>query len=75
MRSSDLAKARMSHATRVGFAIRSKIASYLPSLPKGISDRIMVLTLELERNISATLVSCYAPTMACSEQEKDDFYN
>ena len=61
------------HHSGVGFAIRSKIASYLPSLPKGISDRIMVLTLE--RNISATLVSCYAPTMACSEQEKDDFYN
>ena len=50
----------------VGFAIRSKIASYLPSLPKGISDRIMVLTLELERNNSVTLVSCYTPTMACS---------
>ena len=35
----------------------------------------MILTIDLEDNTSVTLVSCYAPTMASSEQEKDDFYN
>ena len=35
----------------------------------------MTLTLDLNGNTSATLVSCYVPTMASSEQEKNDFYN
>lgn len=59
----------------VGFAVRSEIARSLSSMPKGISDRIMTLTLDLNGNTSATLVSCYVPTMASSEQEKNDFYN
>ena len=59
----------------VGFAVRSEIARSLSSMPKGISDRIMTLTLDLNGNTSATSVSCYVPTMASSEQEKYDFYN
>ncbi|CAI9736467.1 Hypothetical predicted protein [Octopus vulgaris] len=35
----------------------------------------MTLTLELDHNTHATLVSCYAPTMASTEQGKDEFYN
>ena len=35
----------------------------------------MTLTLDLNGNTSATLVSCYVPAMASSEQEKNDFYN
>ena len=59
----------------VGFAIRSDLARTLPSLPKGISDRIMTLTLELAHDTRAVLVSCYAPTLCSSDQEKDNFYN
>ena len=35
----------------------------------------MTLTIELECNARAMLVSCYAPTMDSPEQDKDDFYN
>lgn len=59
----------------VGFAIKSKLAKSLSSLPKGISDRVATLSLELEGNTRVTLVSCYAPTLASSDQEKDDFYD
>lgn len=59
----------------VGFAIRSDLARTLPLLPGGFSDRIMTLTLELEHDTRAVLVSCYAPTLASPEQEKDNFYN
>ena len=58
----------------VGFAVKSELASSLQSLPKGLSDRIMTLTLELELDTRVTLVSCYAPTMNRPVQEKDDFY-
>ena len=59
----------------VGYAIKTEIAKSLPSLPKGISDRIMTLTLPLRNGTHATLVSCYAPTMSNTEQEKDNFYD
>lgn len=58
----------------VGFAVKSELAQSLQSLPKGLSDRIMTLTLELEFETRVTLVSCYAPTMNRPDQEKDDFY-
>uniref|UniRef100_A0A0L8HZ15 Endonuclease/exonuclease/phosphatase domain-containing protein n=1 Tax=Octopus bimaculoides TaxID=37653 RepID=A0A0L8HZ15_OCTBM len=35
----------------------------------------MTLMLELDHNTHATLVSCYVPTMASTEQGKDEFYN
>ena len=59
----------------VGFAIKSELAKSLPSLPQGVSDRIMTLSLSLDNNKSATLVSCYAPTMYATQQETDDFYD
>lgn len=59
----------------VGFAIRSDIAKSLTSLPKGVNDRIMTLTLDLENESHVTLISCYAPTMSCSEQEIENFYD
>lgn len=58
----------------VGFAIKSELAKSLSSLPTGVTDRIMMLSLHLENNSSVTLVSCYAPTMSNPEQEKDYFY-
>lgn len=44
------------------------------SLPKGPSDHFMMLTLDLDHDINATLINCYAPTLDRTEQEKDDFY-
>ena len=64
-----------SRLSGVGFAIKSKLAKSLPSLPKGVSDRIMTLSLSLHNNSSAILVSCYAPTMNATEQEIDNFYD
>ncbi|GAB1607583.1 craniofacial development protein 2-like [Argonauta hians] len=58
----------------VGFAIKSELACSLQSLPKGCSDRIITLSLELELGTRVTLVSCYAPTMNRPDREKDDFY-
>ena len=59
----------------VGFAIKSDLAKSLSSLPQGVSDRIMTLTLNLGNNKSATLISCYAPTMYATHQEIDSFYD
>lgn len=59
----------------IGFAIKSDLASSLPSLPKGVSDRIMALTLNLECNTRVTMVSCYAPTLGSLDEEKYNFYN
>ena len=59
----------------VVFAIKCDVAKSLTSLPKGIYDRIMTLTLDLENESHLTLVSCYAPTMSSSEQEIETFYD
>ena len=58
----------------VGFAIKTMIVSKLPSLPKGINDRLMTLRLPLEGKYHATLISAYAPTMTNSDDIKDKFY-
>lgn len=59
----------------VGFAVRSDVAALLNSLPKGIDDRVMTLSLDLENGSQMTLISCYAPTMSCTEQESENFYD
>lgn len=59
----------------VGLAIRSHLARKLSSLPKGPSEHIMTLALDLDHNINATLISCYAPTKNSTLQEKDDFFD
>ena len=58
----------------VGFAVRTNIVKKLTSLPRGISDRIMVLRLPLAKKRHATLISVYAPTMMYTDDEKDQFY-
>lgn len=58
----------------VGFAIRTSLARNLESLPRGISDRIMVLRLKLNHASYATIISAYAPTMTNTEECKDAFY-
>ena len=58
----------------VGFAIRTSLTRDLESLPRGVSDRIMVLRLKLNQDCYATIVSVYAPTMTHTDESKDAFY-
>ena len=54
---------------------RSDIAKLLNSLPIGVNDSIMTLTLDLNNGTRMTLKSGYAPTMSFSEQEIETFYD
>jgi hypothetical protein len=44
------------------------------SLPKAISDRIIVMRLPLSNNKFATIISTYAPKMNYPEPEKKEYY-
>jgi exonuclease III len=59
----------------VGFAIRSKLVAHLQgSLPKGINERLMTMSLPLE-DTTLSIISAYAPTLASSDELKETFYN
>ena len=58
----------------VGFAIRSTLVKNLESLPKGISDRLMVMRIPLQGKTHLTLISAYAPTMTNTLEQKELFY-
>ena len=58
----------------VGFAVRSTLVPQLETLPKGISDRLMTMRIPLAGKTHLTLISCYAPTMAYSDERKEQFY-
>uniref|UniRef100_A0A8C5PLD5 Reverse transcriptase n=1 Tax=Leptobrachium leishanense TaxID=445787 RepID=A0A8C5PLD5_9ANUR len=58
----------------VGFAVKNHLVRTLPSLPKGVNDRLMTLHLPLPRGKQATLISAYAPTMTNPDEIKDKFY-
>ena len=58
----------------IGFAIESHLVSKLSGLPKGINDRLMLLTLTLSGKGHATIVNAYAPTMTNPDEVKDKFY-
>ena len=58
----------------VGFAIRSTLLKTVQELPCGISPRLMKLQVNLEGGHTATLLSCYAPTLAATQEEKEGFY-
>ena len=58
----------------VGFAIRNSLVSKLEMLPKGISERLMMMHIPLAGNTHLTLVSTYAPTMVYPEEKKEKFY-
>ncbi|XP_071484489.1 craniofacial development protein 2-like [Diadema antillarum] len=45
----------------VGFAIRTALVKNLESLPRGISDRLMVMRIALHGKMHLTLISVYAP--------------
>jgi exonuclease III len=58
----------------VGFAVRTSLVKNLESLPKGISDRLMVMRLPLKGKTQLTLISVYAPTMSYTQEQKELFY-
>ena len=58
----------------VGFAVRSTLVSQLETLPKGLSDRLMTMRIPLTGKAHLTLISSYAPTMAYSDDYKEQFY-
>lgn len=56
----------------VSFTVKAEIATSLYFSTKGISDGMMILTLELDYN---TLVGSYAPTITSTKHEKDKVYD
>ena len=44
------------------------------TVPKAVSDRIIVMRLPLSKNKFATIISTYAPTMTYPEPEKEECY-
>ena len=58
----------------VGFAIRSSLLKTVQQMPCGISTRLMKMQVNLEGGHTATLLSCYAPTLAAPQDESEEFY-
>jgi len=58
----------------VGFAIWSTLLKTVQELPCGISPRLMKLQVNLEGRHTATLLSCYTPTLPAPEEEKEECY-
>lgn len=58
----------------VGFAIRTSLLKAVCGTPYATSPRLMKMQLNLEGGHTATLISCYAPTLGASQEEKDLFY-
>jgi hypothetical protein len=54
--------------------VRNDVLKKMNSLPKAISDRIIVMRLPLSNNKFATIISTYAPTMTYPEPEKEEYY-
>ena len=65
---------RRAHHAMVGFAIRSSLLKTLQSMPCGMSQRLMKVGINLEGEHAATLFSCYAPTLAAMQEDKELFY-
>ena len=58
----------------VAFAIKNEIASKLPAMPKGVTERIMTLRLPIGKERFLTLINVYAPTMTYPDEDKEAFY-
>ena len=58
----------------VGFAVKSNIVHQLDGPPKGITDRIMTLRLQLDKGRYATMISGYAPTLTNDIEVINSFY-
>uniref|UniRef100_H3ADV5 Endonuclease/exonuclease/phosphatase domain-containing protein n=1 Tax=Latimeria chalumnae TaxID=7897 RepID=H3ADV5_LATCH len=59
----------------VGFVIHTKLVSELDSIPKGISDQLMLMRILLKYNKQVTLVSAYIATKSCNTEDKETFYS
>ena len=58
----------------VGFAIKSSLLKQIPSLPVGISERLMTLRIPISNKRFATIISAYAPTLMSAEEIREQFY-
>ena len=58
----------------VAFAISNTIASKLPKLPHGISERLIHLRIPLAKDRYLSMINVYAPTMTYANEEKEVFY-
>ena len=58
----------------VGFAIRTSMLKDIPTLPEGVSERLIKLRFPLNRSRHVTIISAYAPTLTSSDEAKEEFY-
>ena len=58
----------------VTFAISNTIASKLPKLPHGISERLIHLRIPLAKDRYLSMTNVYALTMMYTNEEKEAFY-
>ena len=53
----------------VAFVISNTIASKLPKLPHGISERLIYLSIPLAKDRYLSMINVYAPTMTYTNEE------
>ncbi|XP_065279376.1 uncharacterized protein LOC135895225, partial [Emys orbicularis] len=58
----------------VGLAIKTLLMHQLPDLPVGINERLLKLRFPLNAKHHVTIISAYAPTLTCSDNSKEQFY-
>ncbi|XP_024052555.2 uncharacterized protein LOC112104472, partial [Terrapene carolina triunguis] len=58
----------------VGLAIKTLLMHQLPDLPVGINERLLKLCFPLNAKHHVTIISAYAPTLTCSDNSKEQFY-
>ncbi|XP_029766781.1 uncharacterized protein LOC112117806 [Terrapene carolina triunguis] len=58
----------------VGLAIKTLLMHQLPDFPVGISERLLKLRFPLNAKRHVTIISAYAPTLTCSDNSKEQFY-
>ena len=65
---------RIRREAGVGFAIANSLVKQLPTLPTGISERLITLRIPIGKTRYSTVISAYAPTMTNPDQAKEKFY-
>ena len=58
----------------VGIAIKNDILRNISTTPRGISERLIIWRIPLERGQHMTVLGAYAPTLDAEEEVKDRFY-